>query len=159
MVFTAAHTGARRSELLASKLCDFDATHMTIREKKRIKGKRSTRRVPVSAKLRKVLDDWRAIHPGGNFTFCMDATPRSDASQQGGEPTNGNSKQKNNRRVNMSFLRERLFGVESGKEAIVFGQSLSRPVCWQVIVSSPDVACCLPTEPIRPHNTDVQRGR
>ncbi|MBB3209054.1 integrase [Rhodopirellula rubra] len=35
MVFTAAHTGARRSELLASKLSDFDATHMTIREKKR----------------------------------------------------------------------------------------------------------------------------
>jgi integrase len=86
MVFTAAHTGARRSELLASKLCDFDATHMTIREKKRVKGKRSTRRVPVSTRLRKVLDDWRAIHPGGSDTFCMNAIPRSNAGRKGVEP-------------------------------------------------------------------------
>ena len=86
MVFTAAHTGARRSELLASRLGDFDATHMTVREKKRVKGTRSTRRVPVSAKLRQVLDDWFAIHPGGNDTFCMTAIPHSNAGRKGVAP-------------------------------------------------------------------------
>jgi len=86
MVFTAAHTGVRRSELPASKLGDFDATPMTIREKKRIKGARTTRRVPVSAKLRQVLDDWFAIHPGGNDTFCMTAIPRSNADRKGVAP-------------------------------------------------------------------------
>src|SRR5262249_16022152 len=46
LVATAAHTGMRRSELLRSKVTDvdFDGGSILIRERKRVKGKRSTRR-------------------------------------------------------------------------------------------------------------------
>jgi integrase len=57
MVATAAHTGARRSELIRSLLEDLDVENrvLTIREKKRVKGKRTTRRVPMSRMLTDVL--------------------------------------------------------------------------------------------------------
>lgn len=43
---------------------------MTIREKKRVKGRETTRRVPLSPFLAAVLTDWIAVHPGGAFLFC-----------------------------------------------------------------------------------------
>lgn len=64
MVFTAAHTGARRSELVRSELTDIDQTHLTIREKKRVKGKNSTRRVPISPHLHTVLCEWKVNQQG-----------------------------------------------------------------------------------------------
>src|SRR5262249_37883129 len=44
----AGHTGARRSELIRMQVADMDFAggSVTIREKKRVKGKRSTRRAP-----------------------------------------------------------------------------------------------------------------
>jgi integrase len=50
MVCLAAHTGMRRSELLRCRVADIDldAGIVVIREKKRLKGKTSTRRVPLS---------------------------------------------------------------------------------------------------------------
>jgi integrase len=53
MLFTAAHTGARRGELLAARIgdIDFEGGTVLIREKKRVRGQRSFRRVPLSAAL------------------------------------------------------------------------------------------------------------
>lgn len=71
----AAHTGARRSEVLRVRVHDVnwaDET-VTIHEKKRVKGKRTTRRVPLSPFLAGVLKDWFAQHPGGSYLFCHEA--------------------------------------------------------------------------------------
>ncbi len=69
----AGHTGARRSELirmLASDV-DFAGGSVIVREKKRVKGKRSTRRAPLTPRLREALQAWLAIHPGGPSLFCQ----------------------------------------------------------------------------------------
>ncbi len=57
MAVLAAHTGARRSELVRSQVCDFDFTAGTVRihEKKRVKGRRTTRMVPLSTTLIEVI--------------------------------------------------------------------------------------------------------
>lgn len=69
----AAHTGARRSEMLRSEITDLDfaAGSVLIHEKKRVRGKLSTRRVPMSPLLRQVLTDWLKAHPGGKHTFSQ----------------------------------------------------------------------------------------
>ncbi len=53
MMVMAAHTGARRSEMIRAKLEDIDlsAGVITIREKKRARGTLTTRRVPISRML------------------------------------------------------------------------------------------------------------
>ena len=57
MIAMAAHTGARRSELIAARKEDVDLAEsvITIREKKRQQGTRTSRRVPISGFLAKVL--------------------------------------------------------------------------------------------------------
>lgn len=67
----AAYTGARRSELLRSMLTDIDSASkvVTLREKKRVSGKLTTRRVPLSLPLAKALRPWVKNHPGGP-AFC-----------------------------------------------------------------------------------------
>jgi integrase len=73
MFLFAAHTGCRRSEMLRSQIEDINFTSQTIliREKKRVRGKRSTRRVPMTPLLAEALREWFAKHPGGNDTFAM----------------------------------------------------------------------------------------
>jgi integrase len=68
----AAHTGARKSELLRAEVSDvdLDSRSISVRERKRVHGTRSTRRVPMSPFLTEVLTDWLAIHPGGVHLFC-----------------------------------------------------------------------------------------
>ena len=60
--------------MLRSELADldFDSNQVTIREKKRVHGKLTTRKVPMSAFLRQVLNEWLEKHPGGQKTLCMD---------------------------------------------------------------------------------------
>jgi integrase len=72
MLVTAAHTGARRSELIRMRIDDLDfaAGMAVIREKKKARGRRTTRRVPISGFLRNVLGDWMQIHPGGPMMFA-----------------------------------------------------------------------------------------
>ena len=72
MFAMAAYTGARRSELIRSRKSDFDflSGTITIRERKRVKGKRSTRRVPICEKLRPILLKCLDSHPGNAFTFA-----------------------------------------------------------------------------------------
>lgn len=78
MMATAAYTGARRSELLRSATTDVHDSSIVLRERKRMRGRRSYRRVPITRKLRGILDDWFTIHPGGTHTFC--ATANSEIS-------------------------------------------------------------------------------
>jgi integrase len=72
MVCFAAHTGARRSELLRARVADldFEGETVLIREKKRQKGRRTTRRAPLSPFLVGVLREWLGHHPGGPYLFC-----------------------------------------------------------------------------------------
>jgi integrase len=62
MICMAAHTGARRSELIRARVEDIDLASrvVTIREKKRGRGTRTTRRVPVSKCLAKALKNLMA---------------------------------------------------------------------------------------------------
>jgi len=59
MLATAAYTGARRSELIRALQEDIDlrGNVLTIREKKRARGSRTTRRVPISSPLAKILKE------------------------------------------------------------------------------------------------------
>jgi integrase len=72
MFWFAAHTGARRSEMLRvlREDVDLEAGNVIIREKKRRRDvQESTRRVPLSAPLREKLRQWLANHPGGPYLF------------------------------------------------------------------------------------------
>lgn len=71
----ACHTGARRSEMIRVAVSDVDFDSMTviIREKKRSRKQRTTRRVPMTPFLAAVLKEWLADHPGGQFLFCHGA--------------------------------------------------------------------------------------
>ena len=69
----AAYTGARRSEMMRCRVADIDldAQRVMIREKKRTRGHRTNRIVPLPPVLVKVLSNWLARHPGGPETFCL----------------------------------------------------------------------------------------
>lgn len=71
MVLMAAHTGARRSELCRSRESDynFEAETILIREKKRTKGRRTTRMVPMTARLKRALVRWFAEKEASPFAF------------------------------------------------------------------------------------------
>lgn len=75
-----AYTGARRSEVVRSRLDDIDfaANQIMIRERKRRKHlARSTRFVPLHPRLCRILKEWFAVHPGGQFTIaCPAKMPR-----------------------------------------------------------------------------------
>ncbi|MFL5328604.1 MAG: tyrosine-type recombinase/integrase [Gemmataceae bacterium] len=68
----AAHTGARRSEVLRALVADIDfrASAVVIRERKRNRERRTQRRVPLTPLLRRVLQEWLREHPGGPHLFC-----------------------------------------------------------------------------------------
>jgi integrase len=55
--------------MLASDV-DFAGDSVTIREK-RVKGKRSTPRAPLTPTLRAALEAWLAVDPGGPTLFCQ----------------------------------------------------------------------------------------
>ena len=79
MVCLAAHTGARRSELLRLRVDDLDFNSGTVllHEMKRARGRRTSRRVPMSAFVQRALQDWLGVHPGGQFLFCQAEVVRS----------------------------------------------------------------------------------
>lgn len=72
MFVFAAHTGARRSEIVRVLPSDVDLEHgvVTIREKKRDKRKLTTRRVPLTPLLKEVLADWMKTRAKGGALFC-----------------------------------------------------------------------------------------
>lgn len=69
----AAHTGARRSEMLRSRIedLDFEGKRVFIRERKKHRGRHTLRSVPMSTLLHEVLQQWISNHPGGPFTFRL----------------------------------------------------------------------------------------
>src|SRR5262249_12579781 len=73
MVAFAAYTGARRSEMLRALATDVDLAGgvITIREKKRVQGKRSHRLAPVTPKLGEILGPWLASKPTHPSLFCQ----------------------------------------------------------------------------------------
>ena len=73
MDLMAAHTGARRSEILRSFVQDFDleSNLVIIREKKRAKGRRTTRVVPLSPVLARTIGEWLKTHPRCKYMFCQ----------------------------------------------------------------------------------------
>ncbi len=76
MVVAAAHTGARRSELLRARVEDFNfaARTVLVREKKKSKAKETFRVVDMTAFLAGVMKAYFATkHPGGVFAFAADA--------------------------------------------------------------------------------------
>ena len=75
LIAAAAHTGARRGELLRMRVgdVDFAAGEISIRERKRVHGSRTTRRVPLSTALAGILKEWLAVHPGGGYLFVQAA--------------------------------------------------------------------------------------
>lgn len=75
MAATAAYTGARRGELLRMLVSDADlaAGTITVREKKRVKGRRSTRTAPITPKLDAILRDWVKVKPEGQHLFAQAA--------------------------------------------------------------------------------------
>jgi integrase len=72
LVATAAHTGARKGELLRMRIADvdFEAGVVTIKERKRAHDRRTTRQVPISTALASILKEWLADHPGGDLLFA-----------------------------------------------------------------------------------------
>jgi integrase len=79
MIVMAAHTGARRSEMIRAKLEDIDlaAGVITIREKKRARGTRTTRRVPVTPLLSVVLKPLLKRQNGKSYLFGEGEQPLS----------------------------------------------------------------------------------
>jgi integrase len=71
MFLTIAHTGARRSEMIRARVEDVDVSGrtLTIREKKRVKGTRTTRRVPFSTPLAAMLKKWLPLRGGKPYLF------------------------------------------------------------------------------------------
>lgn len=71
MFVFAAHTGARRSEIIRSKIrdIDFDENTITIHERKRCHDKVTTRRVPMSPLLREVMLKHASTHQDLDSTF------------------------------------------------------------------------------------------
>jgi integrase len=72
MFVFAAHTGARRSEIVRALPPDVDLVGgvVTIREKKRDRTKLTTRRVPLTPLLKEVLADWMTRRGKGKTLFC-----------------------------------------------------------------------------------------
>ena len=84
MVAFAAYTGARRSEMLRSIVDDIDLEggHALLKEKKRVRGQRSNRSVPIAPTLGHILKRWLNEHPGGTSTFTIDGSCLSPAQAQ-----------------------------------------------------------------------------
>jgi integrase len=76
MILFAAHTGARRSQMIRARVEDVDlaGSVVTIREKKRVKCRLTTRRVPLSDTLSPMLVEWL---PGRHSLFGTGERPRS----------------------------------------------------------------------------------
>lgn len=96
----AAHAGARRSEIMRARPEDVDLASgaITLREKKRVKGRRTTRRVPLSKRLSLALTAWLAEHGPATFLFGPGARMLSPQSvTKGFERAVKNSKMKSMR--------------------------------------------------------------
>ncbi|MEM8866041.1 MAG: site-specific integrase [Planctomycetota bacterium] len=75
MILMAAHTGARRSEIVRSRLDDFDfhTGLVRLREKKRSRKRSVTfRYVPMTDELQRTMNEWHETRRHGQETFALD---------------------------------------------------------------------------------------
>ncbi|HJT76015.1 MAG TPA: site-specific integrase [Gemmataceae bacterium] len=116
----AAHTGARRSEILRAKVADLDFAGETIiiHEKKRSRGQRTTRRVPMTSRLKEALQEWLAVHPRGPWLFCHAGTVQRSRKRSA---TTGHKGEK----TRSSSLKGRMAGVRKRTDTAA-GQPLTR---------------------------------
>lgn len=84
MTVFAAQTGARRSELVRARVNDLDlrSKSVVIHEKKRVRGKQTTRRVPLTAGNLQAIESWLRQHPGGPWLFCRERTDGESGGRQ-----------------------------------------------------------------------------
>jgi integrase len=66
----AAHTGARRSEVIRVRPGDVGGGYVHLRERKRNRASHTTRRVPLSPGLGAALEAWAAVRPDSPCLFC-----------------------------------------------------------------------------------------
>lgn len=74
LVVFAAHTGARRSEMIRSRVEDFkfEDDNVLIREKKKDQSSYTFRTIPMSPFLKEVMRGYfGSDHPGGNYTISL----------------------------------------------------------------------------------------
>jgi integrase len=78
MFVFAAHTGARRSEIIRSTLNDLDFEHglITIQERKKSHDRWTTRRVPMTPLLWETMQKLLLDHPGLDSTFWHELLPQ-----------------------------------------------------------------------------------
>jgi integrase len=86
MFVFAAHTGARRSEMIRARVVDIDfvGEAVQIRERKKDKTRETFRRVPMTATLKAALETWLSKHPGGPNLFTHNV--RAEHSKKREEP-------------------------------------------------------------------------
>ncbi|MBL8824597.1 MAG: tyrosine-type recombinase/integrase [Planctomycetia bacterium] len=82
LICFAAHTGARRAEILRCLKSDVNLEQriVTLRERKKSHSTRTTRRVPLSPLLADALGKWLDAHPGTNHLFAISEMERSKKS-------------------------------------------------------------------------------
>jgi integrase len=114
--FFAAHTGARRSEILRAQVADIDFAGGTvlIHEKKRNRSRRTTRRVPLTGQLATVLKEYLSAHPGGSTLFSQGGVVVRSKKRSA---TTGHQDEK----VRPSSLKGRLATVKKRDEAAAGG--------------------------------------
>lgn len=79
MFVMAALTGARRSEMIRSRVADWDDRHNCtghFRERKRSSETATLRMVTVVPQVAQAIDAYLKKHPGGEFLFCDEANVR-----------------------------------------------------------------------------------
>jgi integrase len=92
MFVFAAHTGARRSEILRSRIedIDFEGRRVFLRERKKDRGRHTIRSVPMSPLLHEALKAWFKKHQGGPFTFRVaDVIAKSSKDRSVAAPISG----------------------------------------------------------------------
>jgi integrase len=88
LFMTAAYTGARRSELARAKVCDVTDV-LTVRERKRSRERTTTRRVPLTPALRRVLRAWTKDRDGALFVHNGQPLTRKAMAYHFGETLTG----------------------------------------------------------------------
>lgn len=84
MLLFAAHTGARRSEMIRARCEDVNLADgvVTVRKKKRVKGHRTSRRIPLSTELAGALAAGLPLRKGKPYLFGIQDEPLSAQTTQ-----------------------------------------------------------------------------
>lgn len=138
MFVFAAHTGARRSEIIRVQVQDIDFTDnvVTLKEKKRCVGERTSRRVPLTPLLKEALQEWLAKHPGGPYLFCQAGVIKRSKKRSGTTGHPSGKKRPTSFKERLATVRKRATNTPtalSPKEIYYFFKESLRGSKWEVI--------------------------